>query len=73
MSVVVASYNMGTYVPLAVESVLAQTYKNFELLVVDDGSTDSTADIARSYSDSRVRYMPKEPCMQPLTGIPSME
>ena len=54
------TYDAERFIALAIESVLAQTYNNFELLVVDDGSTDSTADIVRSYSDSRVRYLLKD-------------
>ena len=54
------TYDAERFIARAIESVLAQTYSNFELLVVDDGSTDSTADIVRSYSDSRVRYLLKD-------------
>jgi glycosyltransferase involved in cell wall biosynthesis len=58
VSVVIATYNMGQYVGAAIESVLAQTYPNVELLVVDDGSTDNTREIVQRYlGDSRVRYL----------------
>lgn len=45
------SYNREQYIKEAIESVLASTYKNFELIIVDDGSTDQTVAIARSYAD----------------------
>lgn len=56
VSVVVTAYNREKYIAHAIESVLAQTFTDFELIVVDDCSRDNTAAIARSYeSDPRVR------------------
>lgn len=49
------TYNSAEYVAAAVESVLCQNYENLELVICDDGSTDSTWDIVRSYKDSRIR------------------
>jgi len=61
VSVVIATYNMANYLPLAVRSVLTQTYKNLELLVVDDGSTDDTLEsIKPLLNDPRVRYITQE-------------
>lgn len=52
-----AAYNAERFIGRAIESVLAQTYDNFELVIVDDGSTDGTGDIVASYTDRRIRYM----------------
>lgn len=61
VSVVVASYNMGKYLPMAVQSVLAQTYPHLEVNVVDDGSTDNTREVIRQFDgDPRVRYHHQE-------------
>jgi glycosyltransferase involved in cell wall biosynthesis len=61
VSIVIATYNMARYLPLAIKSVLDQTYSNIEVLVVDDGSTDDTAGaIAPFLADHRVRYCIQE-------------
>jgi glycosyltransferase involved in cell wall biosynthesis len=66
VSVVIATYNMAQYLPKAIDSVLAQTWKNLELIVVDDGSTDNTAEVMEPFkSDPRVRYLPTENQGQP--------
>jgi glycosyltransferase involved in cell wall biosynthesis len=48
-------YNGELYLREAMDSVLAQTFQNFEFLIIDDGSTDASANIVRSYKDSRIR------------------
>ena len=62
VSVIVAAYNVERYLSAALESVLAQTYRNLEILAVDDGSTDKTPDICDAYArkDSRIRVIHKE-------------
>jgi glycosyltransferase involved in cell wall biosynthesis len=56
VSVVIATYNMGQYLPRAVQSVLTQSYPNVEVLIVDDGSTDDTPAVVRQWdADVRVR------------------
>ena len=57
ISVCMAMYNAAPYLCECVDSILAQTFADFELLIVDDGSTDSSTDIVRSYSDPRIRLI----------------
>jgi glycosyltransferase involved in cell wall biosynthesis len=57
VSVVIATYNMAGFLPLALRSALAQTYPNIEVLIIDDGSTDGTAEVVAPFlADARVRY-----------------
>ena len=57
LSVLMTSYNRQNFIVEAIESVLASTYKNFELIIVDDGSTDETVNIAKSFAakDERIK------------------
>jgi glycosyltransferase involved in cell wall biosynthesis len=55
VSVVVPAYNRVALLPRAIESVLHQTYQDFEIVVVDDGSTDGTARSLEGFRDSRIR------------------
>lgn len=57
VSVVIPAYNYAKFLPETIRSVLAQTHSDFELIVVDDGSTDDTADVVAAFSDSRIRYL----------------
>lgn len=57
ISVIIPLYNKEHYVAKTISSVLAQTYQNFELIIVNDGSTDHSAEIVSSFSDSRIRYV----------------
>jgi glycosyltransferase involved in cell wall biosynthesis len=54
ISVVMPVYNAELYVSEAIESILLQTYRNFELIIIDDGSTDSSVEIIWSFSDERI-------------------
>lgn len=66
VSVVVATYNMGKYLPAAIDSILAQTYRNFEIVVVDDGSTDDTSAVIAPYvHGSRFTYTAQSNLGQP--------
>jgi glycosyltransferase involved in cell wall biosynthesis len=57
ISVVIPLYNKAAYIARAIDSVLSQTYVDFELIVVDDGSTDGGGDIVRQFTDSRIRLI----------------
>jgi glycosyltransferase involved in cell wall biosynthesis len=57
VSVVMAAYDAERFLREAIESILDQTYRDFELLVVDDGSADGTREIVRSYEDPRIRLV----------------
>ena len=57
VSVIVPVYNGEKYIAETIQSALDQTYKNLEIIVVDDGSTDSTADIVKSFNDERIIYL----------------
>lgn len=60
VSVVIATYNRAHYVKKSVESVLNQTFRDFELIVVDDGSTDGTAETLKTIDDPRLKILRKE-------------
>lgn len=55
VSIIMVNYNHGDFIAEAIESVLNQSYKNWELIIVDDGSTDQSCDIIRKYTDKRIR------------------
>jgi len=57
ITVLMPAYNAEKYIAAAIYSVLAQTFKAFELLIINDGSTDTTENIIRSFSDDRVRLI----------------
>lgn len=61
LSVIVPIYNTEKYLPKCLDSILGQTYTNFELLLIDDGSTDSCSEICKAYAskDNRIRYYRK--------------
>lgn len=60
VSIVMPSYNTGKYIAETITSVLAQTYTNWELLIVDDCSTDDTDAVVAGFSDPRIRYFKNE-------------
>lgn len=61
VSIIMPSYNTAKYIPDSINSVLYQTYKNWELIIVDDCSTDNTDEAVKPFlSDNRIRYLKNE-------------
>jgi glycosyltransferase involved in cell wall biosynthesis len=58
VSINMIAYNVEKYIQRAIDSILTQTYTDWELIVVDDGSTDRTLEIAKSYTDARIKIVP---------------
>lgn len=56
ISIIINCFNGERFLREAIDSVIAQTYSNWELIFWDNQSTDSTANIVRSYHDDRIRY-----------------
>jgi glycosyltransferase involved in cell wall biosynthesis len=60
VSVVIPTYNYGRFLGEAIQSVLDQTFQDFEIFVVDDGSTDNTKEVVDSFKDLRIKYTYQE-------------
>lgn len=60
ITVLMPVYNGAKYLDLAIRSILEQTFKDFEFLIIDDGSTDNSVEIVRGYDDSRIRLILNE-------------
>lgn len=59
VSVIIPTYNRAQFISSAIGSVLSQTYRDFELIVVDDGSTDGTDKVVAAFDDPRLIYLPQ--------------
>jgi glycosyltransferase involved in cell wall biosynthesis len=57
VSVIIPTYNRAHFIAEAIRSVLSQTYRDFEIIVVDDGSTDNTKEVVNSFKDHHIRYI----------------
>ncbi|AFY43981.1 glycosyltransferase family A protein [Nostoc sp. PCC 7107] len=58
VSVIVPTFNRANLLPRAISSILKQTFSNFELIIVDDGSTDNTAEVVKEFTDPRIIFLP---------------
>jgi glycosyltransferase involved in cell wall biosynthesis len=56
VSVIIITYNRADLLSRAINSVLFQDYQDFELLIIDDASTDNTSEIVRAFNDNRIKY-----------------
>lgn len=62
ITVLLTTYNSERYLYAAIKSILKQTYKNFELLIIDDGSTDNTENLVATFNDPRINYNKVKHC-----------
>lgn len=60
VSIIMPNYNSDMYIKKTIDSVLAQTYKNWELIIVDDCSTDNSLKIVNSFNDARIKIIKNE-------------
>ena len=60
VSIIMPSWNTGRFIAESIQSVIDQTYKKWELLIVDDCSTDNTDEVVDSFQDERIRYFKNE-------------
>ncbi|MCB5272576.1 putative glycosyltransferase EpsH [Arthrobacter sp. SO5] len=60
VSIVISTYNRAAYIAECLFSIQSQTVRDFEVIIVDDGSTDNTADVVASFADHRIRYFRRE-------------
>lgn len=60
VTVLMAAYNAERFLPAAIDSILNQSFSEFELLIINDGSTDASGDIISSYRDDRIRCVTNE-------------
>lgn len=58
VSIMMTTYNRADLITAAIESVLKQTYQNWELLILDDASRDNTSSVVQKFSDPRIKYLP---------------
>ena len=56
ISVIIPCYNSEKFIKETMDSVLSQTYRDFEVIVIDDGSKDKTREIIQSFDDERIKY-----------------
>ena len=57
VTALMTTFNASRWVGASIASVLSQTYKDFELLIIDDGSSDNTTDVINSFDDARIKLV----------------
>ncbi|MFX1502247.1 MAG: glycosyltransferase family 2 protein, partial [Promethearchaeota archaeon] len=66
VSIIIPTYNRGNVIRETITSVLNQTYQNFQIFIIDDGSNDETTNIVQSFNDKRIKYI-----FQTHSGLPA--
>lgn len=69
VSVIMTAFNEEKHIKEAIESVLNQTYENFEFIIINDGSTDKTEEIIASYKDARIKYIKNEKNLKLIASL----
>ena len=69
ISVLMPVYNCEKFLKKAIDSILNQTFDNFEYIIINDGSTDNTSNIINSYNDKRIKLILYVLCKELLTAI----
>lgn len=57
LTICIPTFNRAAYLSETIQSILSQTYTNFELIIINDGCTDNTDDVVRAYTDKRIKYL----------------
>ena len=57
VSVIIPTYNRAHLIGKAINSVISQTYQDYEIIVVDDASTDNTKEVVKGFNNSKIRYI----------------
>ena len=57
VSIIMPSWNTGKFIAESIQSVVNQTYENWELIIVDDCSTDNTDEVVAMFNDKRIKYV----------------
>ena len=68
VSIIIPTYNRGNIIQETINSILNQTYQNFQVFIIDDGSTDNTKKIIHSFRDQRIEYIFQNHSGLPATG-----
>ena len=68
VSVIIPAFNAERYISECINSVINQSYRNIEIIVINDGSTDATKEIIETFNDSRIKIFHQE---KTRVGIPS--
>ena len=60
LSIIMSVYNTEKYLPKSIDSILCQTFEDFEFIIINDGSTDNSLEIIKSFNDPRIRIISRE-------------